>query len=92
MKSILKALYTGDLNITDPVFPDDDNYRNMSRNIDDIKISLRDKLPADNADMLEKLCTLQYEIAGFDTFEGFKSGFCIGALIMLEVMTSKEAN
>lgn len=92
MKSILNAFYMGNLDLSQGSFPNDTNYRSTTHNISDIKTMFGDKLSADDAATLEKLYNLQSEIVSYDTSESFKSGFCTSALVMMEVLTSEEAD
>lgn len=91
MKSILKALYMGNLELSQGSFPKDSEYRDIIHSISDIKTVFEEKLTIEDTEKLERLYDLQSEIASFDTNESFRSGFCVGALVTLEVMTGKEA-
>ena len=88
--SILKALYKGDLNFSTPGFPKDKGYRDTIHSISDIKVELKGKLSAEYFAVFEKYCDLQSELNAFESHDSFRSGFCAGALVMLEVMTSPE--
>jgi len=81
----------GELNLSEPGFPDDKNYRDTVHRMDGIMKELAGRLTGEDHDAFDNYCNLKGEIITFDVANSFRSGFCAGALVMLEVMTSTES-
>lgn len=91
MKSILKAIYANEFEIGADKFPEGAEYRNRIHSISEIKTYLTSSLSQKDNELLEEMLMHQDILDSFYNSENFKSGFFTGVLMMIEVMTSREA-
>lgn len=92
MKSIIKSLYMNDIDISNNSFPKDPEYRDINHQISDIIVKFTENLSEKDKKLFDNLNDLQSKRNSFDNVESFKSGFCIGVLMMIDVMNSNELN
>lgn len=90
MKSILEELYHGNLCLDEGLVPDDPEYRALNQQIIESLDNWKKKLPEGDFNGLESLLGLQCRTDSMEATVAFQSGFKLGALIMLEVLSGKE--
>lgn len=90
MDSILESLYHGNLRPDGEVVTNDPQYSILRKRVSDIIEVWKDRLTAEEFDDLEALLDLYGQTHGMELAASFKYGFCLGAGIMVEVLTGKE--
>jgi hypothetical protein len=84
MKSIIKMLFDGDINPYEQIIPRDPNYQKLAATVENEKIYLKEKWPADAA-RLEELDVLMLDLSDMYKFAYFEYGIKLGARLMLEI-------
>ena len=89
-KSIMYDLFYGNLvpcargRVQDPA------YTLISRKIDELKTHIKQILPPEEYQKFEEMENLFYESGTFEDIDLFEYGFCMGALIMIDVINFKN--
>lgn len=90
MRSILEALYRGDMRPEEKIVPIDPEYRALNRKISESIKAWEKKLSATEFSQLEELLDLRSKSSSMHAEVSFIHGFQLGALMMVEVYTAKN--
>lgn len=90
MKSIIQALYNGNPAPSDAGFEHNVNYDDVLEKISEITDYLKTKLDVDEHKIFLDLEALQSKITTAEADKSFKHGFCIAALLMIEIFTAEN--
>lgn len=90
MRSILKALYCGDIRPVETIVPTDPEYRVLNRKISDAIKTWEKKLSATEFSQLEELLDLRNKSGSMYAEVSFIHGFQLGALMMTEVYAARD--
>lgn len=90
MRSILEALYCGDIRPVETIIPTDPEYRALNRKISETIKRWEKKLSATEFSELEELLDLRSKSGSMYAEASFINGFQLGALMMTEVYTAKN--
>ncbi|WP_334075117.1 DUF6809 family protein [Paenibacillus sp. A14] len=90
MKSILEALYYGEIRPEEMIVPTDPEYRRISRKVSEAMGMWKGKLSADDFNQLEAMLDLRGQSESMYATTSFTNGFQLGALMMIEIYAAKE--
>ncbi|MNI63403.1 hypothetical protein D3C73_1187690 [compost metagenome] len=90
MRSILEALYCGDISPEETIIPIDPEYRALNRKISEAMKVWEKKLSAPEFIQLEELLDLRSQSGSMQASASFIRGFQFGALMMTEVHAAKN--
>ncbi|AZK48575.1 DUF6809 family protein [Paenibacillus lentus] len=90
MRSILEALYCGDIRPVETIVPTDPEYRTLNRKIFEALKTWEKKLSAIEFSQLEELLDLRSRSSSMYAKVSFIHGFQFGALMMTEVYTARD--
>ncbi|GIP59743.1 DUF6809 family protein [Paenibacillus woosongensis] len=90
MRSILEALYRGDIRPEEKIVPIDPEYHALNRKISESIKTWEKKLSETEFDQLEELLDLRSKSGSMHAEVSFINGFQLGALMMVEVYTAKN--
>lgn len=90
MKSILQGLYEGEIFPDELIVPKDPEYRSVNKKIGEQKAYFKQKLSEEDSRKLEEFDSLYSQTSSMDSEASFLYGFCLGAMLMIEVFTGKE--
>jgi len=90
MKTILEALYRGQLQPDVTIVPSHPDYRPLSRQISAMTEKWRNKLGAEAFRELEEYFDLCENVDSMYVEAAFLHGFRLGANMMIEVMSKRE--
>lgn len=90
MRSILEALYCGDIRPVETIVPTDPEYRALNRKISEAIKTWEKKLSATEFSQLEELLDLRSRSGSMYAEVSFIHGFQLGTLMMTEVYTAKN--
>ncbi|WP_055106711.1 DUF6809 family protein [Paenibacillus ihumii] len=90
MRSILEALYCGDIRPEETIVPIDPEYRALNRKISEAMKILEKKLSATEFSQLEELLDLRSKSGSIHSTAAFIHGFQLGALMMTELYTARN--
>ena len=90
MKSILQALYDGEIFPDELIVPKDPEYRPIHRKISAEKEYLKQKLTEEDYKRLEKIDNLLCQATSMSAYEAFSYGFKLGAILMIEIFTGAD--
>lgn len=90
MKSILEALYYGEIRPEEKIVPTDPEYRRISRKVSEAMEMWKEKLSADDFNQLEAMLDLRGQSESMYATASFTNGFQLGAFMMLEICSAKE--
>lgn len=89
-KSLMYDLYFGNLNPWERGRAQDPDYTPLTRKIGDIKVHFQKLLSAEEYEKFEEMGNLQSQAGTIEEVDLFEYGFCMGALIMIDVLGFKE--
>lgn len=89
MKSILEALYSGNIYPDELIISRDPEYRPLSQKVSDDLNMWRKKLLEADYTQLESLLDLCSKMGSMEATASFIYGFKLGAWIMIEVLNGK---
>lgn len=90
MKSILHDLYAGKVTPWERRISDNPKYKEIIKKLDEEEHYLMDKLPAKDVQHLQNFKKLSYQAMAIDEVEIFRSGYKLGALMMMEVLEDRR--
>lgn len=90
MRSILEALYCGDIRPEETIVPTDAEYHALNRKISEVMKIWEKKLSATEFSQLEELLDLRSKSGSMHAEVSFIHGFQLGALMMTEVYTTRN--
>ncbi|WP_019635399.1 DUF6809 family protein [Paenibacillus fonticola] len=90
MRSILEALYCGNIRPEETIVPTDHEYRALNRKISEGMKMWEKKLSATEFSQLEELLDLRSKSGSMQAEASFVHGFQLGALMMTEVYTTRN--
>ncbi|WHX50175.1 hypothetical protein QNH46_05785 [Paenibacillus woosongensis] len=90
MKSMLEALFYGDIRPEEQVVPKNPDYRSISRRLSEAMELWKEKLSSEDFNQLEEMLDLRSQSESIYASNTFINGFQLGALIMMEIYTAKE--
>jgi len=90
MKSMLEALYCGEIRPEEKIVPRDPVFRKIRREISEAKGIWKGKLSTDDFNRLETLLDLHRQTESMQATSSFANGFQLGALMMMEIYAAKE--
>ncbi|WHX48240.1 hypothetical protein QNH46_19375 [Paenibacillus woosongensis] len=90
MRSILEALYRGDIRPVETIVPTDPEYRELNRRISEAIKTWEKKLSATEFSQFEELLDLRSKSGSMHAEVSFVHGFQLGALMMTEVYTTRN--
>ena len=88
MKSILEKLYYGEISPCSLPSPTTKRYKEASLEVEQIKEEILAKYP-DSNEVIERFEDALHITAACEGLQDFERGFSLGALIMLEIMTTE---
>ncbi|MEK5031622.1 DUF6809 family protein [Paenibacillus sp. FSL R7-0302] len=89
---ILEDLYYGSLRPNERMKPNDPESRRINQRIIDSLEMLRERLPEEDFDQIEKLLELHSESCSLHSALSFIQGYKIGALMMIEVFGEDKSS
>ncbi|WP_334077934.1 DUF6809 family protein [Paenibacillus sanfengchensis] len=90
MKSVLEALYDGEIRPEEKIVPTDLEYRRISKKISEAMEMWKEKLSADDFNQLEAMLDLRGQSESMYATASFTNGLQLGALMMIEIYAAKE--
>ncbi|CAM4516276.1 hypothetical protein P4H94_24135 [Paenibacillus macerans] len=90
MKSMLEALYYGEIHPEGNIVPRDPEYRKINRSISEAMEIWKEKLSADDFNQLEAMLDLCRQSESMYATSTFTDGFQLGALMMIEIYAAME--
>ncbi|MNJ34776.1 hypothetical protein D3C77_295010 [compost metagenome] len=90
MRSILEALYGGDIRPEEKIVPTDPEYRVLNRKISEAMKMWEKKLTATEFSQLEELLDLRSKSGILHATASFVHGFQLGTIMMTEVYTARN--
>lgn len=90
MRSILEALYYGDIHPEEKIVPRDPEYRRINRRVSEGMGLWKEKLSSEDFNQLEALLDLRSQSESIYATTTFINGFKLGALMMVEIHAAKE--
>lgn len=90
MKSMLEALFYGDIRPEENIVSRDPEYRRLSRRVSEAMGMWKDKLSTDDFDQLEAMLDLRSQTESMHVTATFANGFQLGALMMIDIYAAKE--
>ncbi|AZK48598.1 DUF6809 family protein [Paenibacillus lentus] len=90
MKSMLEALFYGDIRPEEQVIPRNPEYRSINRRLSEGMELWKEKLSSEDFNQLEAMLDLRSQSESIYATNTFINGFQLGALVMMEVYTAKE--
>ncbi|WHX50183.1 hypothetical protein QNH46_05830 [Paenibacillus woosongensis] len=90
MKSVLEALYCGDIRPVETIVPTDPEYRALNRKISEAIKTWEKKLSATEYSQLEELLDLRSRSSSMYAEASFNHGFQLGALLIIEIYTARN--
>ncbi|MUG44327.1 DUF6809 family protein [Paenibacillus woosongensis] len=90
MKSMLEALFYGDIRPEEQVVPRNPEYRSISRRLSEAMELWKEKLSSEDFNQLEAMLDLRSKSESIYATNTFINGFQLGTLIMMEIYTAKE--
>ncbi|AZK48557.1 DUF6809 family protein [Paenibacillus lentus] len=85
MKSMLEALFYGDIRPEEQVVPRNPEYRNISRRLSEAMELWKEKLSSKEFNQLEAMLDLRSQSESIYATNTFINGFQLGALIIMEL-------
>lgn len=89
MKTILQALYDGEIYPDEIIVSKDPEYHHVNQKIGDEKAYLKQKLLGEDYQHLEGLDNLYNQSNSMDSKASFLYGFRLGAMLIIEVFMGK---
>lgn len=89
MPSFIRRLYNSDQFLFQ-IFKPTESYQADFRAFEDAHDALCDTLTPQQAEALEKVLERNCDVTEYETDDAFRVGFCIGARLMLEVLSFDE--
>ncbi|WP_110930201.1 DUF6809 family protein [Paenibacillus bouchesdurhonensis] len=90
MRSILEALYCGDIRPEETIVPIDPKYRALNRKVSEAMKIWEKKLSATELSQLEELLDLRSKSGSMHSTASFIRGFQLGALMINEVYAARN--
>lgn len=90
MKTILEALYRGQINPDEMIVPSQPEYRSLSRQVSEQTLQWRERLGEEAFRKLEEYFDLCDSASSMHVEAAFLHGFRLGANLLIEVMSSRE--
>ncbi|MNO25520.1 hypothetical protein D3C76_153600 [compost metagenome] len=90
MKTILEALYRGQINPDEVIVPSQPEYRSLSRQVSEQTLQWRERLGEEAFRELEEYFDLCDSASSMHVEAAFLHGFRLGANLLIEVMSSRE--
>jgi hypothetical protein len=88
--SILEALYGGWIFPAEMSTPQNPEYRQINRKIDELKEEWQKKLGEEDGQLLETILDLCCEADSLVGCSSFECGFQLGAALMVEILAGRE--
>ena len=92
MKSILKELYSGNIDFTGTHYNSSSPYIKAAKKNLDIMETLTKTLNDSQKELFEKYCDAQGDIEHIANYDTFSAAFRFGVLLMIEVFKSEKIN
>lgn len=92
MKRVTRQLFDGEIFAFESTVPRDPEYWKAQEGINEIEEYIREKLPDEDADMLERLNGLRLDVGEINNYALFDYGFCLGVRMMCDVFYGMEKN
>lgn len=89
MRSMLEALYYGEIRPEENIVPTNPEYRKISRRVSEAMGMWKGKLSDDDFNQLEAMLELRSQSESMHATSTFINGFQLGALMMIEVYAAK---
>lgn len=89
MKTILEALYRGQINPDEIIVPSQPEYRSLSRQVSEHTLQWRERLGEEAFRELEEYFDLCDSASSMHVEAAFLHGFRLGANLLIEVMSSR---
>lgn len=90
MKTILEALYHGQINPDEVIVPSQPEYRSVSRQVSAQMVQWRERFGEEAFRELEEYIDLCDSVSSMHVEAAFLHGFRLGANLLIEVMSNKE--
>lgn len=90
MKTILEALYRGQINPDEVIVPSQPEYRAISRQVSERTVQWRERLGEEAFRELEEYFDLCDSANSMHVEAAFLHGFKLGTNLLIEVMNSRE--
>lgn len=90
MKTILEALYRGQINPDEMIVPSQPEYRSLSRQVSAQTLQWRERLGEEAFRELEGYFDLCDSASSVHVEAAFLHGFRLGANLLIEVMSNRE--
>lgn len=90
MKTILEALYRGQINPDEIIVPSQPEYRSISQQVSAQTLHWRERLGEEVFRELEKYFDLCDSASSMHVEAAFLHGFRLGANLLIEVMSNRE--
>lgn len=90
MKTILEALYRGQINPDEIIVPSQPEYRSISRQVSAQTVQWRERLGEEVFRELEEYFDLCNSASSMHVEAAFLHGFRLGANLLIEVMSNRE--
>lgn len=90
MRSMLEALYYGEIRPEENIVSTNSEYRKISRRVSEAMGIWKGKLSNDDFNQLEAMLELRSQSESMHATSTFINGFQLGALMMLEICSAKE--
>ena len=91
-KSILTALYNGEINPSERKKSKGEEQSAIEKNIQSLKDYFKKGMTEEDYKNLEELEELYCESSEIDNVDAFAYGFTMGALFLVEIMVGKEVS
>jgi len=90
MKSILQALYDGEVFLDELIVSKDPEYRPTHKKISAEKEYLKQKLSEEDYQRIEAIDNLFCQTTSMSAYEAFSYGFKLGATLLIEIFADTE--
>lgn len=90
MKTILEALYNGQLRPDETIVPSNAEYRELSRQVAALSVQWQKRLGEEAFRELEEYFDLRERVDSIFIEAVFTHGFRLGANLMIEIMSQRE--
>lgn len=90
MKSILQAVYDGEVYPDELIVPKDPEYRPVNRKIGEEKEHFRQTLSAEEAARFEALDALCVQASSMNCYAAFSYGFRLAAALLIEAVADAD--
>lgn len=90
MKSILEALYCGEIRAEGSIVSADPEYRAVSRKLSEAMQMWKEKLSPNEFKQLEAMLDLRRESESLLAAASFVNGFQLGSLMIIDVYSAKD--